>query len=71
MGWTQVLLAQTPPEHMVRGLEVIERNARAQTRIIEDLVDANRSGGGATQSGDEGAKPDTPAAGTGGSESAT
>ena len=71
MGWTQVLLAQTPPEHMVRGLEVIERNARAQTRIIEDLVDANRPGDGANQSGDDGAKPDTPVAGTGGSESAT
>ena len=71
MGWTQVLLAQTPPAHIVRGLEVIERNARAQTRIIEDLVDANRPGGGtADQSGDDAAKP-APAVGTEGSGSAT
>ena len=71
MGWTQVLLAQSPPAHIVRGLEVIERNARAQTRIIQDLVDANRPGGGGNQSGDDTGKPDAPAVGTEGSGSAT
>lgn len=38
IGWAQVLRAQNPPEQMVHGLEVIERNARAQTRIIQELV---------------------------------
>ena len=72
MGWTQVLLAQTPPAHIVRGLEVIERNARAQTRIIEALVDANRPGGGAAnQPGDDSPRPDAPAVGSEGSESAS
>jgi signal transduction histidine kinase len=44
IGWTQVLRAQTPPAQVAHGLEVIERNARAQTRIIEDLIDANQTG---------------------------
>jgi signal transduction histidine kinase len=44
LGWTQVLRAQTPPAPLAHGLEVIERNARAQTRIIEDLIDANQTG---------------------------
>jgi signal transduction histidine kinase len=44
IGWTQVLRAQTPPAQVAHGLEVIERNARAQTRIIEDLIDGNQSG---------------------------
>lgn len=43
LGWTQVLRAQTPPPPMAHGLEVIERNARAQTRIIEDLLDAKQN----------------------------
>jgi len=46
IGWTQVLRAQTPPEPVAHGLEVIERNARAQTRIIEDLIDANQANAG-------------------------
>jgi signal transduction histidine kinase len=44
IGWAQVLRAQTPPEQVAHGLEVIERNARAQTRIIEDLIDAKPGG---------------------------
>jgi len=40
IGWAQVLRAQSPPEQMLRGLEVIERNARTQTRIIEELLDS-------------------------------
>jgi signal transduction histidine kinase len=39
IGWAQVLRAQNPPEQMLRGLEVIERNARTQTRIIQELLD--------------------------------
>jgi signal transduction histidine kinase len=39
IGWAQVLRAQNPPEQMLRGLEVIERNARTQTRIIQELLE--------------------------------
>jgi signal transduction histidine kinase len=40
IGWAQVLRAQNPPEQMLHGLEVIERNARTQTRIIQELLEA-------------------------------
>jgi signal transduction histidine kinase len=43
IGWAQVLRAQNPPEQMLHGLEVIERNARAQTRIIQELLDDGRT----------------------------
>ena len=39
IGWAQVLRAQNPPEQMIHGLEVIERNARTQTRIIQELLE--------------------------------
>lgn len=39
VGWAQVLRAQNPPEQMLHGLEVIERNARAQTRILQELLE--------------------------------
>ena len=39
IGWAQVLRAQNPPEQMLHGLEVIERNARTQTRIIQELLE--------------------------------
>ncbi|MEZ0268066.1 MAG: histidine kinase dimerization/phospho-acceptor domain-containing protein, partial [Phycisphaerae bacterium] len=42
-GWAQVLSTGEPTTEDVReGVEVIERNARAQTRIIEDLLDMSR-----------------------------
>jgi len=43
IGWAQVLRAQNPPEQMLHGLEVIERNARAQTRIIQELLDEKKA----------------------------
>jgi signal transduction histidine kinase len=43
IGWAQVLRAQNPPEQMLHGLEVIERNARTQTRIIQELLDAKQT----------------------------
>jgi signal transduction histidine kinase len=43
IGWAQVLRAQNPPEQMLHGLEVIERNARTQTRIIEELLDEKQN----------------------------
>ena len=40
LGWAQVLrLKATLPAELAPGLEVIERNARAQGHIIEDLLD--------------------------------
>ena len=40
LGWTQVLRTQSPPEQMLHGLEAIERNARTQTRILEEIEDS-------------------------------
>ncbi len=45
LGWTVVARRQAPPE-LDRALGIIERNARAQTRIIEDVLDVSRIVGG-------------------------
>ncbi len=43
MGWAQMLLRTEPDAEEVRhGLEVIERNASAQSQIIDDLLDVSR-----------------------------
>lgn len=43
MGWAEILLESSPSDRDARlGLETIERNARNQTRIIEDLLDSSR-----------------------------
>jgi signal transduction histidine kinase len=43
LGWTQMLRSRQLNETMVsRGLETIERNARAQVKLIEDLLDISR-----------------------------
>lgn len=43
LGWTQLLLTgESDAEEIHQGLEVIDRNARSQTRIIEDLLDMSR-----------------------------
>jgi PAS domain S-box-containing protein len=44
LGWAQLLTARDDlqPEQAVRGLKVIERNARAQTQLIDDLLDISR-----------------------------
>ena len=39
LGWTYLLKGAHEPEELADGLETIERNARAQTRLIEDLLD--------------------------------
>ena len=41
-GWANILRTSDNPEEISEGLEVIERNARAQTKIIEDLLDMSR-----------------------------
>ncbi len=40
LGWTSIIRRpEATPKDLVRGAEVIERNARAQAKIIEDLLD--------------------------------
>jgi len=41
LGWSQVLTRRGNTD-LAKGLEVIERNARAQTQIIDDLLDMSR-----------------------------
>ncbi|HEX8916430.1 MAG TPA: response regulator [Humisphaera sp.] len=47
LGWTQLLRIQgragpVDPGEVTHGLEVIERNARSQKKLIEDLLDVSR-----------------------------
>jgi signal transduction histidine kinase len=43
LGWTHMLRSGTlPEEKRERALEIIERNAASQARLIEDLLDASR-----------------------------
>lgn len=45
LGWTQVLLRARPGDariNLQRAIEVIDRNARAQVQLIDDLLDLNR-----------------------------
>jgi PAS domain S-box-containing protein len=43
LGWSQLLLTRHPLTEMVRrGLETIERNARTQSKLIDDLLDMSR-----------------------------
>jgi PAS domain S-box-containing protein len=45
LGWTQILKHKADsmkPADLKRGIDVIDRNARAQVRLIDDLLDLNR-----------------------------
>ena len=43
LGWSQILRTGTKDRaDLIKGLETIERNARAQTHLIEDLLDMSR-----------------------------
>lgn len=47
LGWSQVIAGRRmEPEELHKALQVIERNARAQARLIEDLLDMSRIMGG-------------------------
>ncbi len=43
LGWSRMLLgAQISPDRRQRAIETIERNAKAQAQIIEDILDVSR-----------------------------
>jgi signal transduction histidine kinase/ActR/RegA family two-component response regulator len=43
LGWVRILRSRPPSEaELQHGLEVVERNARIQTQLIEDLLDVSR-----------------------------
>jgi PAS domain S-box-containing protein len=43
LGWTKILLGrQVDPAMLTRALQVIDRNAAAQTRLIDDMLDMAR-----------------------------
>jgi hypothetical protein len=43
LGWSQIIKRQTAStDDLAQGIDVIERNARAQAQIIEDLLDMSR-----------------------------
>jgi len=47
LGWLSILRSgRLDNEASVRALETVERNAKAQTQLIEDLVDVSRIAGG-------------------------
>jgi PAS domain S-box-containing protein len=47
LGWSQVLRHErSDPRTLDEAIEVIDRNARAQTQLIEDLLDMNRIASG-------------------------
>jgi PAS domain S-box-containing protein len=41
MGWTHVLLQQGGSDPLLRGLKAIERNGKAQARLIADILDVS------------------------------
>jgi PAS domain S-box-containing protein len=42
LGWVTVLRRRNPPPDMERGLITIERNARLQAKLIDDVLDISR-----------------------------
>ena len=42
LGWTLTLLRRKPPPETERALDIIQRNARAQARLIDDVLDVSR-----------------------------
>src|SRR5690606_7415754 len=42
VGWASMLRSGVAPEQLEKGLETIHRAARAQTQLVEDLLDVSR-----------------------------
>ena len=50
LGWSRMLISGTVPRgRQAEALAAIERNAQAQTRLVEDLLDVSRGIGGKLQ----------------------
>jgi PAS domain S-box-containing protein len=49
VGWTAILMRRNPTPEAVKGLEAIERNVKAQARIISDILDVSRINSGKLQ----------------------
>jgi signal transduction histidine kinase len=46
LGWTAIARRCSSPAELGRALDTVERNARSQARIIEDVLDMSRISGG-------------------------
>src|SRR5262245_55165669 len=46
LGWAQVLRSMELPAETLRGVDAIERNARRQARLIDDVLDVTRIAAG-------------------------
>ena len=46
IGWIQLLQDESDPELLSQGLDTIGRNARSQSRLIEDILDYSRINAG-------------------------
>jgi len=42
LGWAANARGKSPPRDVDRALDIIERNARSQTRLIDDILDVSR-----------------------------
>ncbi|UYL09108.1 ATP-binding protein [Bdellovibrio sp. SKB1291214] len=42
LGWTEILKDSGSAEDIEKGLDIIDRNAKSQARIVEDLLDSSR-----------------------------
>lgn len=49
LGWAQILTPHSDKARLEKGLAVIERNAKAQAQLIEDLLDISRIVSGKTR----------------------